>query len=66
MYLRYGWADYVQIRYVVGDGSTDWFPQVIRVPSHAAYVQWHSLFHCQQGVLLVVDIFIICTVFTNP
>ena len=30
LYLRNGWADNVQIRYVVGDGSTDRFPQVIR------------------------------------
>ena len=26
----YGWADNVQIWYVVGDGSTDRFPQIIR------------------------------------
>ena len=54
LYLRNSWADNVLVRYVVGDGSTDRFPKVIRrTLASQRTCNAHSLVHCQQGVLLV-------------
>ena len=55
LYLRNGWADNVLIRYVVGDGSTDRFPEVIRGTfASQRTCNAHPLVHRQQGVLLVL------------
>ena len=62
LYLRNGWADnglVVLIRYVVGDESTDRFPQFIRGTfASQRTCNAHSLVHRQQGVILVVSGFI--------